>query len=229
MTTVLILAGGLGTRLGADIPKQYIEIKGKPIISYCIDVFKKHKQVDGIQIVADEAWRKYILRFVPTDKFKGFSLSGKNRQLSIYNGLCDIRKYSAENDIVVIHDAARPLVSEKVITECIETAKEYDGALPVLPMKDTVYVSEDKKRVTALLKRSEMFAGQAPEAFKLGKYYRANVALLPYEILNINGSSEPAVIAKMDIAMIEGDENNFKITTQNDLEKFMRMVEMSKL
>ena len=87
-------------------------------------------------------------------------------------------------------------------------------------MKDTVYCSENGKTITSLLDRGAVFAGQAPEVFLLGKYYVANRRLLPDAILWINGSTEPAVMAGMDIAMIPGDEGNFKITTPGDLERF---------
>lgn len=224
MVTALILAGGTGTRLGADIPKQYIEVIGKPIISYCFDVFVHHHDIDNIQIVADESWHEYISQYIFTEKFKGFSVPGENRQLSIYNGLCDIQKYSADSDIVIIHDAARPNVSAEMITECISAVQTHDGAIPVLPMKDTVYLSENGSTISSLIPREKLFAGQAPEAFKLGKYIAANERLLPDDIKKINGSTEPAIMYNMDIAMIKGDENNFKITTPADLERFKEMV-----
>lgn len=224
MVTALILAGGTGTRLGTDIPKQYIEVNGKPIISYCIDVFVHHHDIDNIQIVADKSWHEYISQYISTGKFKGFSAPGENRQLSIYNGLCDIQKYSSDTDIVIIHDAARPNVSAEMITECISAAQMHDGAIPVLPMKDTVYLSENGSTISSLIPREKLFAGQAPEAFKLGKYIAANERLLPDDIKKINGSTEPAIMYNMDIAMIKGDENNFKITTPADLERFKEMV-----
>ena len=137
------------------------------------------------------------------------------------NGLEDIRKYAADSDYVLIHDAARPLLSAGQISDCIGAVSGgHDGALPVLPMKDTVYYSEDGVRVSSLLERSRIFAGQAPEIFALGKYYEANQRLLPERILQINGSTEPAIMAGMDIAMIPGDEGNYKITTMADLERF---------
>lgn len=111
------------------------------------------------------------------------------------------------------------------ISDCLKAAKGHDGALPVLPMKDTVYLSENGKMVSSLLDRGKIYAGQAPEAFVFGKYYEANRALLPDKILEINGSTEPAVMAGMDIAMIPGDERNFKITTAADLERFREIVQ----
>lgn len=226
MNTAVILAGGTGTRLGSNLPKQYIEVNNKPIIKYCLDVFFAHEMIDVVQIVADEVWHEYILRHISSDKLKGFSAPGKTRQLSIYNGLCDVKKYSSDDDCVIIHDAARPLVSEKIITDCLEKLKRYDGVLPVLPMKDTVYFSEDGKCISQLVNRSKIYAGQAPEAFVFGKYFNANKALLPEEIFKINGSTEPAIMAGMDISMIDGDENNFKITTKADLEKFKEIMKI---
>ena len=109
-----------------------------------------------------------------------------------------------------------------MISECFSAIEGHDGVLPVLPMKDTVYFSEEGKTIDSLLNRSQIFAGQAPEVFYLGSYYKANEALLPEKILSINGSTEPAILAGMDIVMIPGDEGNFKITTKADLERFER-------
>lgn len=229
MNIALILSGGTGVRLGSDIPKQYIQVGGKPIISYCIETLSLHPLVDKIQIVADPAWQEAVHAWTLTadkeGKWKGFSLPGRNRQLSILHGLEDIRMYAEDSDYVFIHDAARPLLSDQQITDCLEGVQGHDGLMPVLPMKDTVYASKDGKRVTSLLNRSEIYAGQAPEVFRLGSYYAASCRLLPDKILEINGSAEPAVMAGLDVVMIPGDEKNFKITTKHDLEKFQEIIE----
>lgn len=227
MTTALILSGGTGTRMGTDIPKQYVEVCGKPIISYCIERFSRHLDIDAIHIVAAGAWQEKLEAWLgladPGRKFRGFSLPGENRQLSILNGLRDLRSYTAEGDYVLIHDAARPLLSDGLVRGCLRAAAGHDGAIPVLPMKDTVYSSKDGARVTALLNRSEIYAGQAPEVFLAGKYYEANCRLLPDRILQVNGSTEAAILAGMDIVMIPGEEGNFKITTPADLERFRQV------
>lgn len=229
MNVAVILAGGKGTRMGLEIPKQYYEVNEKAVISYCLNTFLTHEKIDAVQIVADEIWHGYIMRQLfgmpCNEKFRAFSAPGENRQLSIYNALVDICRYASENDTVVIHDAVRPFVSHFLIADCIEAVKGRDGVLPVLPMKDTVYLSEDGEAVSSLLNRGRVFAGQAPEAFLFGKYYEANRTLLPDKILEINGSAEPAVMAGMDIAMIIGDERNFKITTKADLERFREIVQ----
>lgn len=223
MNIALILSGGTGLRLGTDIPKQYLEVNGKTVISYCLEVFENCPDISAVQIVAQEEWQELIKKSNLT-KCKGFSAPGENRQLSILNGLKDIRQYAEKDDIVIIHDAARPLVSRQLIENVIEAAKVHDGAIPVLPMKDTVYFSEDGRKITSLLERKSVVAGQAPEAFKLEAYYEANRKLLPDKILEINGSTEPAILAGLDIAMIHGDESNFKITTRDDLLRFEEMI-----
>lgn len=231
MNIALILSGGTGSRMDSDIPKQYIKIQGRPIISYCIERLSRHGEIHGIQIVAHAQWQDLIKECLQAGdlagKFRGFSQPGANRQLSILHGLEDIRLYARHTDLILVHDAARPLVSQQMISDCIEAAEGHDGAVPVLPMKDTVYKSEDGKTISSLLNREQIFAGQAPEIFRLDAYYKANQRLLPEKILAINGSTEPAILAKMDMAMIPGDENNFKITTKADLLRFQKIMEAS--
>ena len=233
MMTALVLAGGTGSRVGTEIPKQYLEVGGKPVMIYCLEELDKNQNIDAIQIVAEEYWHDRILswlhRYHMSRKFRGFSLPGENRQLSIFHGLEDIRKYAVDTDCVFIHDAARPFLSQKMIDTCVEALWGHDGVLPVLPMKDTVYVSEDGKSISSLINRSQVFAGQAPEVFALGKYYEANRRLLPDRILAINGSTEPAIMAGMDIAMIPGDEENYKITTKADLERFSEKIKRTEV
>ena len=229
MNIAIILAGGTGTRLGSDMPKQYIEVNDKPIIAYSAECLDVHEMIDGIQIVADEMWRDYIAEHVKLSKLWGFSSPGSNRQLSIWNALCDIREMADAQAKVFIHDAARPVLTTDMITTYLETADGCDGVLPVLPMKDTVYLSADGTSVTSLLDRSQVVAGQAPEVFAYEKYYQANKALLPDKILQINGSTEPAILAGMNVATVPGEERNFKITTQADLERFRRICESKNL
>lgn len=224
MNIALVLAGGTGTRLGADIPKQYIEVRGKMIIDYCLETMEHSNDIAEVWIVADEMWREHIKK---VDKFKGYACPGRNRQLSIYNGLKAIEESLADKEKevnVLIHDAARPFLTEKLIRECVKAVEGHDGVLPVLSMKDTVYYSEDGKVISSLINRDKLYAGQAPELFRLQPYIQANEALLPDKILLVNGSTEPAIMAGMDIVMIPGDENNYKITTKTDMKRFTEMM-----
>lgn len=242
MNYAIILSGGVGTRLGLDIPKQYYEVNNRPIIRDVIETLEQSDVVDGIVIVAASEWQDYVReQMTDYEKFIGFALPGENRQLSIYSGLCLIRDVLCGNRnpdakgagylsdkmrvewnevIVLIQDAARPNTSKELIEKCFSLEGNVDGAMPVLPMKDTVYLSEDGLSVGSLLDRKQIFAGQAPECFRFGKYLAANEALLPEKILNINGSTEPAILAGMNIQMIPGDEDNYKITTEADLRRY---------
>lgn len=225
MNIGILLAGGVGKRLGTEKPKQFLELSGKMMFVYSFGAMAASGLVDDIIIVADEAYRDRIEDALAPeefgDKFLCFAEPGENRQLSIYNALNEIELMGLSNstDIVLIQDAARPFTTTELIEQCIQGCYEHEGAMPCLPMCDTVYFSKSGKEVEKLLDRGSIYAGQAPEAFRFKEYYEANKALLPKKILGIKGSTEPAVKAGMDIAMIEGDQNNFKITTCADFER----------
>lgn len=223
MRVALVLAGGTGTRLGEGVPKQYREVDGKPVIQYLLDILGESEDIGTIRIVADEVWHAYVqagMNEKVIHKFSGFSLPGQTRQLSVLNGLGDIANQAEEAESVMILDAARPLLSEQLISDCYRALEGHEGVLPVLPMKDTVYFSENGTKVTSLLERPKIYAGQAPELFVFQKYYEANLELGEEEMKGICGSTEPAIKAGMDVVMIPGDEMNFKITTMTDLVRF---------
>lgn len=228
MNIAILLSGGTGTRLGTDIPKQYIRVENQMIITYSLKVLAEHPQIDGIVIVSEEEWQDIILLDMKqcgqnTEKIIGFAVPGVTRQFSILNALNFIKydwNKEAVIDNILIHDAARPNLSSEMISQCMNTLKEHEGVMPVLPMKDTIYESRDGSTVCGLLDRNKLFAGQAPEGFQFDLYYEANKKLLPNRLHQINGATEPAILAGIDVAMIQGDENNYKITTRADLERF---------
>lgn len=224
MVYAIILAGGTGTRLGEDVPKQYLEIFNKPIISYCLEKFEKHILIDFIIIVADSKWHRFVVNLIKKEhisKFAGFALPGSSRQHSILNGLRESYNNGiTDSDIVIIHDAARPNVSERLISLCINEIKGADGVMPVVHAKDTMYLSETGRKIDSLLSRDNLFAGQAPESFIFGKYYSIHKNLTEKELSNIRGSSEIAYRNNLDINLVEGEEQNYKITTISDLNKF---------
>lgn len=223
----ILLSGGTGLRMAVNRPKQYIRIKDRLLITYSLETLLAHPGVDAVQIVAEFEWREIIMADLERngtcrEKVCGFSIPGLTRQLSILNGLQDIRKLADPEDTVLIHDAARPNLTEGLVSACMEALGAHDGVMPVLPMKDTVYLSEDGSAISELLKRDKIFAGQAPELFRFGRYYEANIRLMPDKLPGVCGSTEPAIAAGMDIIIIPGDENNYKVTTPADLERFIR-------
>ena len=155
-------------------------------------------------------------------------MPGETRQYTILNALQEIAKQGySETDVVIIHDAARPLVTEQLIADCIYGCNEADGVLPVIPVKDTLYQSKNGKQITSLLNRNELFAGQAPEAFIFGKYLALHEKMPREELLKINGSTEIAYKGGLNVKLIRGDELNFKITTPEDLSNFENILRNS--
>lgn len=224
-TIAIILSGGTGTRLGGNIPKQYVEVNDKPIIQYSIETFARMQEMDGLVICIADEWKLFMQNVIVKANITKpvvYSQPGEARQLTIYNALQTLKKEEGlENDaIVVIHDAARPFVSEALIRRCLEGCSDADGALPCIPVKDTLYQSKDGQSITSLLKRSEIVAGQAPEAFRFGKYLDAHNRMNREDILQISGSTEIAYKMGLNVRFVQGEEINFKITTQEDLDHF---------
>lgn len=228
MNTAIILSGGIGTRMGADCPKQYIMVRERPIISYCLDIFQNHPMIDHIVIVADEQWQSFILEWLEKQKitkFYQFASAGRTRQHSIYNGLKVSKGCTPDEGVVIMHDAARPLVSDQIIADCLIGAKEDGGAMPVITVKDTVYFSKDGRAIEQLLDRSCLYAGQAPEAFRLGEYLAIHDQVTDAEIAATVGTSQIAYRHGMKVRMVPGSERNIKITTPEDLATFESILE----
>ena len=210
----IILSGGLGSRMGLNTPKQYVLVNGLPVINYCLKTFLDNEMTDAIIIGVAEEWMEFVKEYV-----------AKLNQYSIYNALKVVKENGfCDEDVVLIHDAARPLVSHELIARCYNGCKEADGIMPVIPVKDTTYLSEDGKHIHSLLDRSHLWAGQAPEAFRLGKYLKVHDEMPREELLKINGSTEIAFKAGLNCQMVEGDPMNFKITTPEDLSNFEAII-----
>ncbi|MBR3308060.1 MAG: 2-C-methyl-D-erythritol 4-phosphate cytidylyltransferase [Lachnospiraceae bacterium] len=223
----VLLSGGSGKRTGRDMPKQYISAGGCMMITRSLKALTSHPDIRRIRIVADRAWQDKILSEWKEQgidaELLGFSLPGETRQLSVFNALEDILPLASDDTRVIIHDAARPFVSPALLERVIKSGFDADGAIPVLPMKDTVYLSDGGQRISGLLDRSKIYAGQAPEIFKFKEYHISNSVLMPDRILTINGSTEPAIISGMNISMVAGEESNFKITSAEDLDAYIKM------
>ncbi len=239
MNYALFLSGGTGTRVGSERPKQYVRVNGAMMATRALLPLLSCDHIHAVYIVAQEQWRSELIQDVRTvggdvSKIAGYAEPGNNRQLSIFNGIQEIigalEKHMEKNEIgmedtVLIHDAARPFLTSQLLDACYTALPGMDGVLPVLPMKDTVYQKKEENGTLELLSRETIFAGQAPELFRLNAYYQANVALLPERIYQINGATEPAILYGMKIATIPGDEANFKVTTPADLKRYQELME----
>ena len=220
----IILAGGVGSRLKNDRPKQYIEVNGTPVIGYVLKTFQQNELVSKIIIVCNEEWYEYLDHWMannPIPKFCGYADGGDSRQASIYSGLRLAKMDGIEDeDVVVIHDSARPNLSQKVLTAVLKKAIEFDGCMATITVKDGCYYSEDGEHVMRPVDRDKLHAGQTPEAFKFGKYYYAHDGVTNAELATFRGTSEIGLKHGMDIHIVPGEDINYKITTMEDLEKF---------
>ena len=224
MNHILIVSGGIGSRMQlGTLPKQYIEVGGRPIIAYCLEKFEKHPLADTITIVADPKWYDYLKELIRREnisKFRGFAPAGDTRQLSILNGLIALETDAARNDVVSIHDAVRPCVSDRIITDTLTGFPEWDGVMPYLPVTDTCYLSYDGQTIDEQVPRDALVAGQTPESFLFGKYYDAHIKAGPEGVRDLRGSTQIAVANGMKIHLVPGSRSNLKITTKEDLELF---------
>lgn len=225
MNIAIILSGGVGSRMGLNVPKQYIEVGGRPVLSYSIETFLAHEAIDAVVIGVADEWKDFVKDTVgklTPQKPVVYAQPGETRQYSIYNALLVARTLTDgdNGDLVIVHDGARPLVSRDLISRCLDACRDCGGVMPVIAVKDTTYLSEDGRHIKALLNRSQLWAGQAPEAFRLTEYLAVHERTPREELLTINGSTEIAFRAGMDCQMVEGDPMNFKITTPEDLENF---------
>jgi len=168
MNIAIILAGGIGQRMGADVPKQFIVVDGKAIMTYCLRTFENHQEIDKILIVCDPMWRDFVDKEIKREnitKFAGYADPGKTRQHSTMNGLDKCVDLATEDTIVSVHDSVRPLIPTEVISETIKAAKETGSSFPTVGIKDTIFYSEDGKTISSLIDRSKIMSGQNPESF----------------------------------------------------------------
>lgn len=215
MVSAIILAGGKGKRMGKDISKQFILVKDKPIIYYTIKKFSDCKLIDEIILVLPKDEIEYCKKEV----LEKYSLKvdkiiegGKERQDSVYNGL----KALKNSDIVLIHDGARPFVSEKIILEGIENAKKYGAAAPGVMPKDTIKVKDELSFSKETLKRESLIAIQTPQVFKKDIIVKCHERVRED---NISVTDDTMVVEKYGykVYLYDGDYINIKVTTPEDL------------
>lgn len=228
MNIAIILSGGVGTRMGANIPKQYIMVANKPVIVYSIEQFVNSGSIDAYIIALDWQWKDFVEGYVANMNIAEpvyYSEPGETREFTIYNALKKAKEVGyADDDIVIIHDAVRPLVSKQIIDDCLEGCKKYDAAIATIDVKDTIYVSEAENCITAVPNRSILHAGQTPEAFKLGKYLRIHEERTHDEIAAVTGGAQFAAACGLKVFLSKGAEINFKLTTPEDLQRFEQIM-----
>lgn len=214
----IIPSGGIGSRFNSPIPKQYVKVLGKELIAYTIDVFQRSPLVDEIIIPADESYFSLLNQIKKKYKFSKLIKivkGGKQRQDSVYNGL--ISKDFEPNDLIIVHDAARPLLSGTLLEKAIKSAVEFDSIVVAIKARDTLIKAEND--ILGYVDRENIYYAQTPQIFRHKILKESFVKAIAD---NFIGTDESMLVkrAKNNVKIVEGDFSNFKITTKYDLNLF---------
>lgn len=225
----LIIAGGTGSRMGQDIPKQFIHVNNRPIVIYTLEIFQSHPEIDMIQVVCVDGWqtilRGYALQFNIT-KLNDIVLGGVTRYHSIYNGMHSFKKLQ-EDDVIIVHDAIRPLVPRETISDTIRVCKEKSNSMSVLTCADTMYLKTDEFYTNQNIDRNELVRGQTPEAVTyatMQEMYRE----AEQKNVRIDSITAMQVALGKKVHFSKGAEKNIKLTTTDDIELFKALLETQK-
>lgn len=219
----VVLAGGVGSRMGAEIPKQFLQVCGAPIIVWTIRRILECKVFEKIVVAIHPAWENRFLEMLcNADIDMGEMLithGGVERHDSIKNALDAIHGYATvtEEDVVVIHDAVRPFVSVRMLKESIRAASEYGACVATIPAVDTMLKVVDGC-VQSVPLRSTIYHGQAPDSARILLLEKALSSLTPEERNVITGTAQILVVKGIPVRAIAGDVKNIKITTPSDME-----------
>jgi 2-C-methyl-D-erythritol 4-phosphate cytidylyltransferase len=231
MNIALIIAGGLGLRMNQVIPKQFFNIEDKPVIIYTLEVFQKHPEIHEIAVVCLEGWhdilRTYAERF-NIKKLKIVVNGGKTGQQSIRNGILELEKNHSLEDLVLIHDAIRPMVSDEIISDSVEKCRLYGSAAAVIPCAEAMLVTDDRIKANKTIERDRLVRTQTPQTFPLGKLLWAHQEAEKRSITNSIASCSLMVELGETIYFSLGSEKNIKLTTTDDIEIFKALLYQTK-
>lgn len=227
MNIGLIIAGGSGQRMHQDIPKQFLNVNDKPVIIYTLEAFQRHPNIDAIEVVCIEGWHEilsaYCKQFGIT-KLENIIAGGKNGQDSIRNGVYDIASRHNEDDIILVHDAIRPMVSEEIISDCIRVARKHGNAISVVPCTAAMLRTEDGESSTGMIPRDNLKTTQTPQAASVGKLVWAHKEALRRGITSSVATCTMFIELGEKLYFSLGSEKNVKLTTPDDVEIFKALL-----
>jgi 4-diphosphocytidyl-2-methyl-D-erithritol synthase len=232
MNIAIILAGGSGSRVGADIPKQFIEIEKKPILAYTIEKFQNHSEIDAIEVVCAELYTKHVEEIVEIynfNKVKWIAKGGNTFQESVINGVMHLQNVSKKDDIVVIHFAASPFVQDDIISDSIHVCREKGNAISTTPFF-LLSGSNDGDKSTKWIDRDSIACMNSPHSFVYAEIYNLYTEAERLGILHTVEPHTTTLMYKMkkEIYFSKGNQTNIKITTKEDLELFEGYVLLQK-
>lgn len=222
MNIAIIFAGGVGTRMGAAIPKQFLEICGKPVLAHTLWLFQAHPEIDAIQIVAAKdcvSRVEEIVRRYEISKCCEIAEGGETAQDSIYNGLKTVAAKHPADTIVLLHDGVRPYIKPEVISANIAGVKANGNAVTFTPCFETLVLSEDGQRISDIPPRRMSYSAQAPQSFRLGDILAAHekIRQMPGGYTDMVDQATICWKLGIPINLVPGNRGNIKVTTPEDL------------
>lgn len=230
-TIAIIIAGGVGSRVGAAVPKQFIMIEGKPILLYTLEGFQRHPLVDEIVLVCVDGWKDRVslwLREYGISKVSEIVCGGASGQESIRNGVFSLERRCAPDDVIVIHDGIRPLVDGDVLTDVVEKCRVHGNAVSSLPYNEQIFIVDSQEPSTTLkyIPRETLRRVSTPQAYRFDILDRCYHEAFERGI-GITGSSYAnTMMADLGVRLYfaAGSEQNIKLTTADDIEWFRTYV-----
>ena len=222
MVTAMLFAGGIGARMqSSSLPKQFLEVGGKPIIVHTMEHFSAHSMVDGIVIACKEDWIDYLVELIEKfhiKKIRAVVPGGETGFASIHNGVVAVASFSKEpDDLILICDGVRPMLSERLITDCILTTRKYGTAVPVTPSIDSLLYSTDGETCGKSYDRNQRYVTQAPRGHTMERMLWAHSEAEKRGITNPISSSELFIELGERVRLFKGERFNIKVTTPEDL------------
>lgn len=227
MNIGLIIAGGSGARMHQNIPKQFLTVNERPVIVYTLEAFQNHADIDAIAVVCIEGWEQVLWAYANQfniTKLKYVIPGGKNGQDSIRNGIYELEKHYASDDIVLIHDAIRPMVSAEIISDCIVTTKKCGCAIATIPCAEAMMKTEDGTISTGSYPRDNLKRTQTPQGFPIGKICDLHRRALKAGITNSVASCTLMIEMGEQVYFSAGSEKNIKLTTVEDIDIFKALL-----
>ena len=223
----LIIAGGSGNRMHQNIPKQFLTVNEQPVIIYTLQAFESHPEIDAIAVVCIQGWEQVLWAYAKQfniTKLKNVIPGGKNGQDSIRNGVYELEKHYSPEDLVLIHDAIRPMVSAEIITDCIRVANQYGNAITVIPCAEAMIQTEDGVVSSGSYPREKLKRTQTPQAFHIGDICDLHRRALEAGITNSVASCTLMIEMGEQIYFSAGSEKNIKLTTVEDIDIFKALL-----
>ncbi len=231
MNIAMIIGGGSGRRMENEIPKQFLNVNDKPVILYTLEAFQKHPDIDEIGVVCIDGWHEILKAYARQyhiEKLRWIAAGGSVGQESIHNGLMEARKRYRGDDIILVHDAIRPMVSQEIISDCIIKCRKHGSAIAAVPCNTAVleYTDQSREKSGHEIDRRKLAMTQTPQGFPLKKL------LWAHEEAEKRGISESVasctLLAELgeELFFSMGAETNLKLTTPDDLVIFKALLSL---